>query len=148
MADPVIFFAPNQMDNLLKSGLDSAIRSGVSPVLAARLLGSGKGNEAYLLVVRADPGLVEIHEHWDDVVIIRSGRGILKTGYEVTGEKKEEKGHSGNWTGGNIEGGKDRNLSPGDFIVIPALLAHQYIPNSGDTLTYWTIKVRASKANE
>jgi len=141
--DPVSFFTPDQISQLLRSDLDSVGKSGNSTPLATHLLGESEEGSPYLLVIRTGPGSVEIHEQWDDVVIIRSGHGILKTGYHINGDKKESS--SGNWVGGMIEGGKERLLSPGDFIVIPAMLAHQYIPSSGDSLTYWTIKVRRSK---
>lgn len=62
---------------------------------------------------------------------------MLKTGYKVTGEIREEDEEPWrNWLGGVIQDKKEIELSPGDFIVIPAMTAHQYVPNSGDTLTY------------
>jgi mannose-6-phosphate isomerase-like protein (cupin superfamily) len=141
--DSVGFFSPAQIDHLLQSGLDSVVKSGNSTLLAAQILGASGEGAPYLVVVRTGPGSVEVHEQWDDVVIMRSGHGILKTGYHVDGDRKESS--SGDWVGGMIEGGKERSVSPGDFIIIPAMVAHQYIPHRGDSLTYWTIKVRRPK---
>jgi len=139
-ADSVSFFTSDQMDKFLQNGLDSVIRSNGSPLLATHILGSSMEGAPYLLVIRSGPGMVEVHEQWDDVVIIRSGHGILKTGYQVVGDKKETS--PGNWVGGSILGGNENVLSPGDFLIIPAMEGHQYIPGTGDHLTYWTIKVK------
>lgn len=138
-ADSVTFYSRSQLDSLLKVK--------VSPESVSRLLGKSKDNEPYMVISRTKPGDVEIHELYDDVAIIRSGSGTLKTGYQVKGQKESGQAPSREWRGGVIENGKDRSLSPGDFIVIPAMLGHQYIPNTGDSLTYWTIKVRSAKVS-
>jgi mannose-6-phosphate isomerase-like protein (cupin superfamily) len=134
--DSVVYFSVSQIDSLLQSG---------PPEKLSRLLGRSKDNEAYLVVNRTKPGDVEIHEQFDDVAIIRSGHGILRTGDKVKGQKESGSPGAREWIGGIIEDGHERKLSPGDFLVIPAMLAHQYIPNTGETITYWTIKVRRTK---
>ena len=134
--DSVVYFSVSQVDSLLQSGQQER---------PSRLLGQSKDNERYLVVVRTKPGDVEIHEQFDDVAIIRSGHGILRTGNKVKGQKESGNPGAREWVGGVIEGGSERKLSPGDFLVIPAMLAHQYIPNTGETFTYWTIKVRRTK---
>jgi hypothetical protein len=144
-ADPVSYFTTEQQDSLLKSDLDAALKKDSSSLLAVHVLGTSKENAPYMLGIRTVPGSVEMHEEWDDVAIIRSGHCILKTGNKVTGERKENPEHSGNWVGGIIQDVTERSLAPGDFIIIPALLAHQYIPTPGDSLTYWTIKVKRPK---
>lgn len=84
----------------------------------------------------------------DDIAIIRSGHGMLKTGYEVagnirtTGEERQR-----NWLCDSIVNGRVQSLSPGDFIIIPAMTAHQYIPDGGDKLIYWTIKAKRAKTS-
>jgi hypothetical protein len=128
--DSVIFFSEAQ--------LDSALNSAVTP----QILGRSKENGAYILGMRTKPGDVEIHEQWDDVAIIRSGTGILRTGLKVKGQKESGKEPTREWRGGVIENPKERKLAPGDFIVIPAMLPHQYIPTPGDSLISWTIKVK------
>ena len=141
--DAVIFFSPQQMDSVLRSGLDSVVKAQASPLLASQILGKSVEGALDMVIIRSGPGQVEVHEQWDDVVIIRSGRGILRTGYHLTGDRRESS--EGNWAGGTIVDGKEVVLLPGDFIVIPAMLGHQYIPHAGDSLTYWTIKVRRPK---
>ena len=76
---------------------------------AFRLLGRSQDKERYLVVLRTKPGDVEIHEQFDDVAIIRSGHGILRTG---TSEGRKESGNPGarEWIGGIIEDGYERTL--------------------------------------
>ena len=125
------------------SQLDSALN--VKTERLSRLLGTSKDGSPYLLVIRTKPGEVEVHEQYDDVAIVRSGKGILKTGSLVTGNKVSGTASAGEWIGGVIQNATERKLAPGDFIIIPATLPHQYIPLAGDTLTYWTIKVKLEK---
>lgn len=71
---------------------------------------------------------MEIHEQMDDIAITRSGHGTLKTGYEVRGDTRtsgEELWR--NWFCDTIKNATDQKISPGDFIIIPAMIAHQYI---------------------
>jgi len=139
--DSVIIYTSKEMDQSIKEILDKALKANTNSAVAQ--LGMSKDSAPYLVVARTKPGIVEIHEQWDDVAIIRSGHGTLKTGYRVSGEKKiTNTPPDREWRGGAIESAEVRNLAPGDFIIIPAMIAHQYVPTTGDTLTYWTIKVR------
>ena len=110
-------------------------------------LGASQDGEPYLFLARTKAGFVEIHEQMDDVAIIRSGHGTLKTGHEVTGKiNTTNAAPSRNWFCEAIKEATERRLAPGDFVIIPAMTAHQYVPDQGDTLTYWTIKVKRVKA--
>jgi len=126
--------------------LDSIVKTLIKNDSIGTTLGKSQDNTPYLLTVRPKTGYVEIHEQFDDVAIIRSGNGTLKTGHQV-GKMIRSEGvePSRNWFCDSIKDATIQKLSPGDFIIIPAMTAHQYIPNSGDTLTYWTIKVKRLK---
>jgi hypothetical protein len=137
-ADTVIYYSSSQIDAFLTT-------STTSPRLIGKTLGRSADNEPYLVGVRAQPGDVEIHDQFDDVAIIRSGHGVLRTGKKVKGQKAGS--NAGEWIGGEIEDVQERPLAPGDFIVIPAGFGHQYIPNPGESLTYWTIKVKHPKTS-
>ena len=139
-ADSVIYFSNAKVDSIF-NGKASSERA------LAFLLGRSQDKEGYLVILRTKPGDVEIHEQFDDVAIVRSGRAILKTGGKANGQKVSGAPGSREWVGGTIEGATERTLSPGDFIVIPAMLAHQYIPKTGEPFTYWTIKVRRANAS-
>ncbi len=135
--DTVIRYTMQQQDSLLASP--------VTPAREWRLLGQSKEHAPYVLVIRTEQGEVEIHEQFDDVIIIRSGHGMLRSGLNAAGQKVSGTEPSREWRGGNIMDGKERKISPGDFIVIPAMTAHQFIPDAGDSLIYWTIKVRRTR---
>ena len=138
--DSVIYYSFSQIDSALST-------SKTSPRLIASLLGRSSDGEAYLVGIRTQPGDVEIHEQFDDVAIIRTGHGILRTGTIVKGQKESGDVGAREWLGGVIEDAHERKLSPGDFIIVPAMLAHQYIPTPGEALSYWLIKVRHAKTS-
>ena len=139
-ADSVIFFSHAQSDSIFK-GKGSTERA------LAFTLGRSQDKEGYLVILRTKPGDIEIHEQFDDVAIVRSGSALLKTGGKVNGNKVTGSLGAREWIGGTIEGAAERTLSPGDFVVIPAMVAHQYIPKAGEAFTYWTIKVRRTNAS-
>jgi len=140
----ILFYSKTQLDSILKvAALDT---SRILSLGTAEILDKGEGGEPYYLIKRTVPGYVEMHEQWDDVVIIRSGSGILRTGRNVTGKKLlEGKQPWRNWYDGQIIDPKELKVSAGDFVIIPAMTGHQYIPNNKDTLTYWTIKIKRLK---
>lgn len=122
--------------------LDSAANPQRTPDKPGRLLARSKDKESYLIVVRTKAGDVEMHEQFDDVTLIRSGKGILRTGFDLSDSKQSGTRPAREWLGGSIADKRDRVIQAGDFLVIPAGLAHQYIPAPGDTLTYFVVKVR------
>ncbi|MEJ1239474.1 AraC family ligand binding domain-containing protein [Chryseolinea sp. T2] len=122
--------------------IDSASSSKLTPDKPGRLLATGPSGERYLVVVRTGEGAVEIHEQYDDVAVIRAGHGVLRTGPSATGAKLSGTAPNREWLGGEIRGAKEYKVAQGDFLVIPAGLAHQYVPDSGDSLVYFTVKVR------
>ena len=133
--DSMTYYSAAQIDSIS----NVIIRSNT----IAAMLGNGKEDVVSLLLARTKPGDAEIHEQMDDIAFIRSGHGTLKIGYDVTGMvKTSDKEPQRNWFYKKINDATERKLSPGDFIIIPAMTAHQYIPDPGDTLTYWTIKVK------
>jgi mannose-6-phosphate isomerase-like protein (cupin superfamily) len=135
--DSVICYTKEQQDSLLASPL--------SPERVWRLLGQSQEHAPYVIVIRTRPGEVEIHEQFDDVIIIRSGHGMLRSGLHAKDQRVSGTEPSREWRDGDIMDAKERKISPGDFIVIPAMTAHQFIPVTGDSLTYWTIKVRRTR---
>ena len=128
--------------------IDSVINTLIRIDSIGTTLGKSQDSTPYLITVRPKTGYAEIHEQFDDVAIIRSGNGTLKTGHQVLGKITSTGVEpSRNWLCDSIKDATEQKLSPGDFIIIPAMTAHQYIPDSGDTLTYWTIKVKHLKKN-
>lgn len=94
----------------------------------------------YWAVTRHTSGSVEIHLHWTDVIYVRTGVAHLLTGTAVTGDW--DTGH-GEWRGGRILHPHVAELKAGYMVVIPAGLAHRFIPLDGKPFEYVTIKVPA-----
>ena len=133
-SDSVVHFTSAQIDSTAR-----LIPGSEKP---SRLLAVSKEKESYLIVVRTKEGAAEIHEQFDDVAIIRAGAGILRTGSDLKGGKVTGANGKREWLGGAISEPKERRIKTGDFLVIPAMLAHQFIPASGDSLVYYVIKVK------
>lgn len=94
----------------------------------------------YWAVARHGPGAVEIHERWVDVMLVRAGEARMETGTRVTGDWKTG---DGEWRGGHILDPHVRVLRAGDMIVIPAGVAHRFVPLGGRPFEYVTIKTPA-----
>jgi len=128
--------------HLTSAQIDSAGSSKRTPDKPGRLLATGPAGERYLIVVRAAEGAAESHEQYDDVAVVRAGHGVLRTGSKLEGAALSGKAPEREWLGGTITKPTEKRIAAGDFLVIPAGLAHQYIPDKGDSLVYVTIKVR------
>ena len=96
----------------------------------------------YWAVTRRTPGSVEVHRDWVDVTYVRAGSARLETGTAVKGDWKTGKGE---WRGGRILHPRVRILRAGDMVVIPAGLAHRFVPRHGEAFEYITIKVPAAR---
>jgi hypothetical protein len=93
---------------------------------------------ARTIVVRRDrPGLVEVHDGLNDVVVAQAGAAILLAGGRAEGLRQTE---AGEWRGGTIVGGARRRLAPGDVAWIPAGVPHQLIVARGGSFTYVVVK--------
>jgi mannose-6-phosphate isomerase-like protein (cupin superfamily) len=111
-------------------------RAAASDGAATRLLPDGVYQ--YFVVTRKQPGLAEIHRQLSDVTIIRSGRGVLRTGNALASQREVSPGE---WRGDAVQDSIERQLGAGDLLVIPAGLAHQLAPIGNDPLVYVTVKV-------
>jgi mannose-6-phosphate isomerase-like protein (cupin superfamily) len=92
-------------------------------------------------VKRVDHGnMVERHPHWVDQVTILSGEGVLTYGGNITNPNTAP---TGEVRGGTQVGGMTKNLHPGDFVLIPAGMAHTFAAAPGKSLTYVVAKARS-----
>jgi mannose-6-phosphate isomerase-like protein (cupin superfamily) len=94
----------------------------------------------YLQIRRGKSGVPEVHDRWTDVTIVQAGRASLLSGGQVSGSRVETPGEH---RGGTITGGSSRPVGPGDLMIIPAGIPHQYVIAAGDSLRYVTVKVLA-----
>ena len=92
----------------------------------------------YMVGRRVVSGGPEVHERWTDLAYVQAGRATLVSGGRVEGGSEESPGEH---RGGTIVDGTERVLGPGDLIVIPAGMPHQYVLAKGDSLRYLTLKV-------
>lgn len=110
----------------------------------ARARSSGRtigGHESFHYVQsrRVASGSPEIHDDWVDVTLVQAGRATLLVGGRVAGSTLTAPGEH---RGGTIAGGTPHPLGPGDLLVVPAGIPHQYRIAGGDSVVYLTIKVR------
>lgn len=98
------------------------------------------GGFQYIVMRRLTSGGPEVHDRWADVTFVQAGHGSLLSGGRVSGGTVSAPGEH---RGGTIVGGAERTLGPGDLLVIPAGVPHEYRVASGDSLRYITVKVAA-----
>jgi len=90
-----------------------------------------------LIMHRASPGEVEVHDKETDTFYVLDGSATLITGGTMVGGKVTA---AGQHRGKSITGGESRQLANGDVIVIPAGIPHWFkeVPRSID---YYVVKV-------
>src|SRR6185436_4024954 len=90
-----------------------------------------------LIMHRASPGEVEVHDKETDTFYVLDGSATLITGGTMVGGKVTAPGQH---RGKSITGGESRQLAKGDVIVIPAGIPHWFkeVPRSID---YYVVKV-------
>ena len=97
----------------------------------------------YFVSTRKQAGSAEIHKQWNDITTIRSGKGVLRTGRTITGQRETAPGEL---RGTAVNDFTERRVGPGDLIVVPAGTAHQFVPMGAEPLVYVTVKVPATPA--
>lgn len=100
----------------------------------------GDRSVQYLLNKRIAPSEVERHAFWDDLMVVRSGAGILRYGGATTGDRALANGER---RGGTLRNPSDVPMRAGDILRIPAGTAHQVMPAEDQPLVYVVIKVRS-----
>lgn len=133
--------APSKADVPFASSAEidaASARAAVSTNAVTRLLPDGAYQ--YFVATRKQPGLAEIHMQLSDITFIRSGRGVLRTGHTLAGQREQSPGE---WRGDAVQDPIERQLGAGDFMMIPAGMAHQLTPIGNDPLVYVTVKVPA-----
>lgn len=93
----------------------------------------------YRLVRRRVGSEVEVHARWDDIVIVRAGRGGMEVGDSVSGARRVS---GGEWRGGTLGARRMFPLKPGDVLRVPAAVPHAFVADSALPLELLIIKVR------
>jgi hypothetical protein len=107
----VFYYSSYQVDSILSATAGDT--SSIQSLGTGAILDKGPGDEPYYISKRHVEGYVEIHEQFDDVVVISSGHGRLRTGRKVEGNKllNGEK-PSRNWYGGQIIDFNEKEFRP------------------------------------
>lgn len=94
----------------------------------------------YIEVVRDKDGEIEVHDAWNDVIVVQEGRGAMKIGSAAAGGRVIAPGEH---RGGTMTTTRTQALAPGDILFIPAGLPHQAVLAPGvKSLRYFTVKTK------
>jgi mannose-6-phosphate isomerase-like protein (cupin superfamily) len=104
-----------------------------------------RGNYTCIALRRTATGEPELHEEWNDVMLIQAGSGTLLVGGELQGARSSAPGEL---RGGEIRGGERQQLAAGDMMIVPAGTPHQVEVAPGESITYLVVKVRRSAPEE
>ena len=102
-----------------------------------------RGGYHFVTVRRDKTGEAEIHESWDDFIVLQEGTGILRYGGTHAGGRETAPGEI---RGGEITGGSEQRMAPGDVAVVPAGLPHQFAVEPGRSVTYLVVKIPGGSA--
>jgi quercetin dioxygenase-like cupin family protein len=87
---------------------------------------------------RVQPGQVETHKQYIDIMYVTGGSATFVTGGQVTGEKKDNPEEP---RGKSITGGQTHHLVKGDVIVIPDGMPHWF--EQANDFNSFVVKIRA-----
>ena len=104
-----------------------------------------RGSYTCIALRRTSTGEAELHEEWDDVMLVQAGSGTLLVGGELRGARTSAPGEL---RGGEIHGGSRQPLAAGDMMIVPAGTPHQVELAPGGSITYLIMKVRRSAPAE
>jgi len=97
---------------------------------------NGPGSIVYILR-RDKTGEAEVHMAFNDIYVVESGRAMITVGGQVTGNRETVPTE---WLGGDISGGTDYSLAPGDVLFIPAGVPHKVLVSPKASITYVLVK--------
>jgi mannose-6-phosphate isomerase-like protein (cupin superfamily) len=100
---------------------------------------SDDGNAQYILNRRTGPSKIEMHCAWDDLLLVQSGVGIVRTSRKFKGLAKYS---TWEWRAESLVQASEETIAPGDVMRIPAGTGH-VITSLGDApLIYLVVKLR------
>ncbi|MEO6526862.1 MAG: cupin domain-containing protein [Gemmatimonadaceae bacterium] len=119
--------------------IDASRWLGQGRLMGSTLLTSRDEQTAYVIVRRSISSKPEVHARWDDIVIVRSGKGTIELGDSLVNSRYRAPGER---AGGSIVGTYRIIVQPGDIVRIPAAVPHAFVVDSAQTLEYLVIKSR------
>lgn len=97
------------------------------------------GNLSLMLSVRTTSGVGELHQHFDDLMIVEHGTATLVTGGSLAEPKSVS---AGEIRGIGVQGGTLRDISVGDVVIVPAGVPHQLLVPAGTIYTSLVAKIK------
>lgn len=117
--------------------LEQTSRTGAKGVMFSA---SKDGNAQFVMNRRTSDSEIELHCEWDDLLLVRSGAGVLRHSRKLQGL---ERYGWGEWRAARLVQPTEVNLSAGDLVRIPAGDAHMVRPLGDAPLVYLVVKVRS-----
>ncbi|MEP6731068.1 MAG: hypothetical protein ABJE10_10545 [bacterium] len=108
-------------------------------IVGTTLLTSADEQTNFQLIRRAASSKPEVHARWDDLMIVRSGTGVVLTGDSLVGSSYRAPGER---AGGSFVNSHEIVVHTGDMIRIPAAVPHAVLVSSTQPLEYVLIKQR------
>lgn len=98
------------------------------------------GGDKYMVHAsrREQPGMVEVHDRDADIVYVLEGSATIVTGGKLLDGKMTA---ADEVRGTRSEGGESRELKPGDVMIVPAGIPHQFTRVS-NPFKYYVVKAR------
>ncbi len=113
----------------------------VKEKLAFELIGSDVGYNLFL-VLRANTGTSEIHRTVSDLHTAVEGSATLVVGGELVDEFELSPGQM---RGTSIKGGVEYDIKAGDYVNIPANVAHHVVVAPGEQYMYFVYQVDSAQ---
>jgi mannose-6-phosphate isomerase-like protein (cupin superfamily) len=103
------------------------------------VLTSADEQTTYLIVRRTTSSQPEWHARWDDLVIVRSGAGVIVFGDSLVGSTLRAPGER---RGGTFTRNYQIVVRPGDIVRIPAAVPHAFVVAGKEPLEFLLVKTR------
>jgi mannose-6-phosphate isomerase-like protein (cupin superfamily) len=142
-----LVWAQSRQENRVVYWTAAELRSAEAKELTpqAKAANNGVGSKTFMdlqthkvmMAHREKPGTPELHKAETDVFMIQSGGGVLQVGGEIV----DRKDNAGGATGSSIRGGEKHAMAVGDVINIPPNVPHNWLLTSGQSVTYFIVKI-------
>jgi mannose-6-phosphate isomerase-like protein (cupin superfamily) len=113
--------------------------SQAQPTGSAGAMVASYGNLGLMLSVRTANGVGELHQHFDDLMIVEQGSATLVTGGSLVDPKP---GANGEIRGSSVQNGTSQTLGVGDVVIVPAGVPHQLLIPPGTVYTSLVAKIK------
>jgi mannose-6-phosphate isomerase-like protein (cupin superfamily) len=97
------------------------------------------GNLGLEISVRTASGVGELHNNFDDLMIVQEGRATLVTGGSLVDPKP---GADGEVRGTSVAGGESKSIGVGDVVIVPAGVPHQILLAPGTVYKSLVAKIK------